>query len=245
MAHQKLTSSALRGFKQELFAGNSDPAFGPAWMWVWNDTLTKEDLRKQVADMSHHGGCTLMPIPEPKEFRPTSMITRLSPEYLSHDYMMLYRYMVEQAETSGADVWLYDEGGWPSGMVCWSLPAKYPQFRAQVINQSELNPAKADTVTIPTTALCAFVSEDDQQMMQLKVGSSYTAKSDHAKVLIYNIDKVSSYTDLLNPKATQQFIDMTHNKYYAAFGEYFLQVVSAVFSDEPKILNKAWSDDFA
>ena len=245
MAQPKLTSNTLRGFKQELFAVNSDPAFGPAWMWVWNDTLTKEDLHRQVGDMRHHGACTLMPIPEPKEFRPTSMITRLSPEYLSHDYLLLYRYMVDQARASGADVWLYDEGGWPSGMVCWSLPAKYPQFRAQVISQSELSPAKGDTVTIPTTALCAFMSEGDQHMTQLEVGSSCTVKSDHVKILIYSVDKVSSYTDLLNPKATQQFIDMTHNKYYAAFGEYFAQVVSAVFSDEPKILNRAWSDGFA
>ena len=44
----------------------------------------------------------------------------------------------------------------------------------------------------------------------------------------------SSYPDLLNKKATEYFIEITHEKYASAIGEDFPEHVTAVFTDEPK-----------
>ncbi len=44
----------------------------------------------------------------------------------------------------------------------------------------------------------------------------------------------SRYPDLLNKKATEYFIEITHEKYASAIGEDFKNYVSAVFTDEPK-----------
>ncbi len=44
----------------------------------------------------------------------------------------------------------------------------------------------------------------------------------------------SKYPDLLNKKATEYFIEITHEKYASAIGEAFPEYVTAVFTDEPK-----------
>jgi hypothetical protein len=44
--------------------------------------------------------------------------------------------------------------------------------------------------------------------------------------------------DLLNPEATQKFIELTHDKYFEAIGNYFGNVVLAMFTDEPSIMGR-------
>lgn len=45
--------------------------------------------------------------------------------------------------------------------------------------------------------------------------------------------------DLLNPDATRKFIEFTHDKYNEAIGEYFGNVVLAMFTDEPSIMGRS------
>ena len=53
---------------------------------------------------------------------------------------------------------------------------------------------------------------------------------DHPEYSVEN----SGYPDLLNIKATEYFIEITHEKYASAIGEDFKKYVTAVFTDEPK-----------
>ena len=41
------------------------------------------------------------------------------------------------------------------------------------------------------------------------------------------------HADNLDPKAVSRFIELTHERYYREFGEYFGNVVKAIFTDEP------------
>lgn len=58
--------------------------------------------------------------------------------------------------------------------------------------------------------------------------------------------------DLLNPAAVRRFIELTHEKYYAALKDDFGSTVRAVFTDEPDVLGrnvdkdkiKPWTDGF-
>jgi uncharacterized protein YjdB len=43
----------------------------------------------------------------------------------------------------------------------------------------------------------------------------------------------TTYVDMLNPAATQKFINITHDSYYSLFGEYFGNVIPGIFNDEP------------
>ncbi|MHB1460008.1 MAG: glycosyl hydrolase [Armatimonadota bacterium] len=227
------------------FAQAGQSEYGPAWMWIWNDVLTEEKLRLEVGDMHSRAPGTLMPVPEPKEFRPDSMVTCLSPEYLGREYMTMYRTMVEQAKRLGSQVWIYDEGGWPSGTVCWSLPAKYPQYRSQFIVQQQITPRSEERVLIPADCLCAFMVTESNTYTKLTPGSQLMATSKTDRILIYHIGTDPHYTDLLNPQATQLFIDLVHEKYKAAISEHFGDTVTAVFSDEPKMAVTPWTNGLA
>jgi hypothetical protein len=57
--------------------------------------------------------------------------------------------------------------------------------------------------------------------------------------------------DLLNAKAMQKFITLTHERYYSVLKEYFGNTIIAMFTDEPGILGRAgkkglkpWTGDF-
>ena len=93
-----------------------DPFYWPSYMWIWNDRLALEEVRTQLQEMAKQKAGAVMPVPEPKQFRPIRQPTRLEPEYLGAEYLAIYRQMVEEARKLNMQGWLYDEGGCPRGV---------------------------------------------------------------------------------------------------------------------------------
>ena len=62
-----------------------DVSNAPVYIWVWNDICTREIIDEQLAEMQRLGIRAFYILPEPKEFRPDSMPTNLSPEYLTEE----------------------------------------------------------------------------------------------------------------------------------------------------------------
>ncbi|MBO5420473.1 MAG: hypothetical protein J6A67_00835 [Clostridia bacterium] len=153
-----------------------DVFHSPVYVWVWNDICTKKIIYEQLKEMQHLGIRAFYILPEPKEFRPDSMPTNLTPDYLTPEFFDLCKYAIKQAKALGMNCWIYDEGGWPSGSACGKVTEAHPEYSV----------------------------------------------------------KNSSYPDLLNKKATEYFIEITHEKYASAIGEDFPEYVTAVFTDEPK-----------
>ena len=153
-----------------------DVSCAPVYVWVWNDVCSKEVIDAQLNEMQNLGIRAFYILPEPKDFRPGSMPTNLTPDYLTDEFLELYEYAIKQGKALGMNCWIYDEGGWPSGSACGKV--------------TEANP-------------------------------EYSVKN-------------SRYPDLLNKKATEYFIEITHEKYASAIGENFKNYVTAVFTDEPK-----------
>jgi len=51
------------------------------------------------------------------------------------------------------------------------------------------------------------------------------------------------YTDLLNPEAVRYFLELTHERYAARFGDQFGETIVGMFTDEPKVLGDvAWTE---
>ncbi len=167
-----------------------DVSCAPVYIWVWNDVCTKEIIDAQLGEMQNLGIRAFYILPEPKDFRPDSMPTKLSPDYLSDEFFVLCKYAIKQGKALGMNCWIYDEGGWPSGSACGKVTKDHPE---------------------------------------------------------YSFDK-SRYPDLLSKKATEYFIEITHEKYASAIGEKFSEYVTAVFTDEPKAYfaasNKELTDKF-
>ncbi len=153
-----------------------DVSCAPVYIWVWNDVCTKEVIDTQVNEMLNLGIRAFYILPEPKDFRPDSMPTNLTPGYLTDEFFELCDYAIKQGKALGMNCWIYDEGGWPSGSACGKVTQVHPEYSV----------------------------------------------------------KNSRYPDLLNKKATEYFIEITHEKYASAIGEKFPEYVTAVFTDEPK-----------
>ena len=125
-----VVGSAFGGFSKEKFR-NPENIYSPAYFWMWNAKLDAAQLNAQVDDMLAHGMRSLCIHPFPKNFRPGAFNTEMSPDYMTKDYLLVFSNVVEHAASLGMNVWLYDEGGWPSGGVCGQIAAADKDGRFQ------------------------------------------------------------------------------------------------------------------
>ncbi|MBE6911671.1 MAG: hypothetical protein E7473_04010 [Ruminococcaceae bacterium] len=100
----------------------------PAYIWQWNSHITKEGIKRQIDEMYDCGIRAFYILGEPSNFRPTKRRTHLSPEYLSDEYLELVYYAYKMAKEKEMYTWLYNEGGFPSGMACGKIREKYPHL---------------------------------------------------------------------------------------------------------------------
>ena len=85
-------------------------------------------LDEQLAEMQRLGIRAFYILPEPKNFRPDSMPTNLSPDYLSEEFFELCAYAIDKGTSQGMKCWIYDEGGWPSGGACGKVVKDRPEY---------------------------------------------------------------------------------------------------------------------
>lgn len=105
-----------------------DVSYAPVYIWVWNDICTREIIDEQLAEMQRLGIRAFYILPEPKNFRPDSMPTNLSPEYLSEEFFEICAYAIDKGTSLGMKCWIYDEGGWPSGSACGNVVKNHPEY---------------------------------------------------------------------------------------------------------------------
>ncbi len=108
-----------------------DVSYAPVYVWVWNDICSREVIDEQLAEMQRLGIRAFYILPEPKEFRPDSMPTNLSPEYLSAEFFELCAYAIDKGTSLGMNCWIYDEGGWPSGSACGKVVKDHPEYTCE------------------------------------------------------------------------------------------------------------------
>ena len=251
-----MTKTFSKRFNQVQFA-EPDAFYWPNYIWCWNDRLSKEIISSQIKDMGVHKVGSVWPLPAPKDFRPNFMPTLLEPDYLSEEYLKIYRYMVKEANHSGIKVWLYDEGGWPSGMACGRIVKKKPALRRQTLGRKEIRPKKGERVKVPEDCLSAFLYQGKRLLRRLTPGREERINIDKGRVEIFSansidpnltrsdkpIDALTFYPDLLNPESTREFVRMTHEVFKKTVGDYFGNTIPLIFIDEAGVTNLPWTDD--
>ena len=218
-----------------------DVSHAPVYVWVWNDICTCEIIDTQLAEMQNLGIRAFYILPEPKNFRPDSMPTNLTPDYLTTDFFELCTYAVEKANELGMLCWLYDEGGWPSGDACGKVLNDHPEYAREVLKTNEHSISAGDVYKKSTAdVIAAFLNNKEI------IEEGYKFVSD-AIVTEYLTEKVISgdtdYPDLLNKAATEYFIDITHEQYASSMKNSLGKNVTAIFTDEPKAPSKAFNTE--
>ena len=80
---------------------NISSEFYPAYTWLWNSSVSKEGIKRQIDEMYDAGIRTFYVLGEPERFRPDVRRTHLAPEYLSDEYIELVYYAFRYASEKG------------------------------------------------------------------------------------------------------------------------------------------------
>lgn len=218
-----------------------DVSYAPVYVWVWNDICSRQLIEQQLTEMQNLGIRAFYILPEPKDFRPDSMPTNLEPDYLTEEFFELCAYAIEKGKALGMNCWIYDEGGWPSGGACGRVLQDHPEYARQTLECYERSLSAGEVYKKSDSAVMATFINDKEIIEE---GYKFL---DDTVVTEYFIEKElnGNYPDLLNKKATDHFIDITHEKYASAMGYALGKIVTAVFTDEPKAPAGAFNNELA
>ena len=124
---------------RELAAGLRQPptAHRPVMFWCWNDDLDQAQVRWQLAQMREAGCGAVVIHPMPDRFRQRDFIAGMKTPYLSDQFFRWVRLAVQEAKRLGLYVWLYDEGGWPSGHALYQVPQGHPEYRGWLLRRRQ------------------------------------------------------------------------------------------------------------
>lgn len=240
---------------------NPPAAFRPGYFWMLNDALDHDAMRVQLRDMRDSGAGMVCPHPLPPEFRPESMATRMSPEYLGEEYFRHYRRILGECRELGLLCWLYDEGGWPSGGACGRVRALDPERFACKRLEAERKPLEPDeSAFVPQTAFCAVLEASGRRRV-LAPGDTAKAVGENAVLWTFSV-KLSTmpyesagrhapYIDILCADAVAAFLSLTHARYAERVGDELGKVVRFAFTDEPAVCytvpgrQLTWTNDMA
>ncbi len=220
-----------------------DVSHAPVYVWVWNDICNCDIIDTQLAEMQNLGIRAFYILPEPENFRPDSMPTNLTPDYLSPEYFELCAYAVEKGKELGMRCWLYDEGGWPSGGACGKVLKDHPEYARQVLKIYERSFSAGDVYKKSTSDVLAAFLQDKEIISDGYVFAEDIVVTEYVteKEICGNAD----YPDLLNKDATEYFIGITHEKYASSMKNALGKNVAVVFTDEPKASLRAFGKELA
>lgn len=215
-------------------------SYHPAYTWLWNTTITKEGIRTQIEEMYEAGIRAFYIIGEPKEFRPDRMRTYLSPDYLSEEYLELIYYAFQVAKEKGMYTWLYNEGGFPSGMVCGKIRKTYPELAQKVIASEKVTVAANTAYVLPEHCLAAFIvakaKEGDASMkpvfMRIMSGTIFASDTEVTEYFAKDECFRNIQSDNAEVKNTEMFLALTHEALKSKFKEHMGKEVTMMFDDE-------------
>lgn len=193
---------------------------GPEWrgkpFWSWNGKLQKDELIRQINIIKEMGmGGFFM-----------HSRTGLETKYLGDEWFELINACADHAESIGLESWLYDEDRWPSGLA-GGLVSKYPEYRQKAILM-EIDPEGAGHQVLAEFkadikgAICLNLG-CGKQLLRFSV-------IEQGKSGFYN---GYTYIDAMNPKATEAFLQCTHERYAKKCGDRLGNSIKGIFTDEP------------
>ena len=223
--------------------------YSTAYAWVWDTTITKEGITSGLESMQKAGIGAVYVIPEPKEFRPSTELCDMKPNYLSDEYFDLFKFFSDTAKKLGFSVWLYDEGGWPSGSACKQIAKERPDLARHHVDCIEVYLMNGMTYTPPQSQksfLAAFVKDENGKYTRICDTLLY---DEHTKIFEYRylrvpfrVDHNEEFdTDLMNPETAKLFIEKTHERYKKYLGEDFGTFITYIFDDEAAVEPDGWT----
>ena len=223
--------------------------------WFWNDKITEDGIREQLADFRQQGvyGFTIH----------ARMGLACSIPYLGERWFELVRFAVEEAARHGMVVHLYDEGMYPSGSAHGEVVAGHPEFLARGLEMRRIELAEELKLNVQEKCIAIIQEEKSEAIPINSISQLPDSEPYWAFVITLSNGTIRGVhegeedgqpnapkaADLLNLAAVRRFIQCTHERYYQKLQEYFGNTIQAIFTDEPSIMGrgakrglKPWTD---
>ena len=211
--------------------------------WSLNGKLEREELRRQIGTLKEMG------------FGGAFVHSRngLDTEYMSEEWLDLVSFCADELEREGMDAWLYDEDRWPSG-TCGGYVTREPRYRLKFLSLRLMSGEEYARRDFGGALVGAYVLKlsgepfpplpglDPRAGMRIESFEKLTGSAPgDALVAAVCVEEQApesfyngfTYADTMNPEATREFLNLTHEKYSAAFGDKFGKSVKGIFTDEP------------
>jgi hypothetical protein len=107
----------------------------PVIFWLWNDTPTEEDICRRLDEYRDKGIRAINLHPMPDDFRHGEFYGGLRIPYLSDEYFTLVAFTCQEMKRRRMALWLYDEGGWPSGSANGAVVRENSRFGAWALKR--------------------------------------------------------------------------------------------------------------
>lgn len=197
-------------------------------LWVWNDRLSETQIRSTLRDLASQHVKQVWVHPRPGLMTP----------YLSEEWFDAWRTSLNEAKKLDMNVWIYDENSYPSGFAGGLVPEAMPESRGQGIHFRESKtppPLSSDIVAVYQKKNDRFINVTEQLKKggKLPAGTYLTAFRRLAGSSPWFGGKY--YVDLLDPKVTQKFLEITMGAYEREIGGSFGVRVPGLFTDEPHL----------
>ncbi|MEW9050773.1 MAG: glycosylhydrolase-like jelly roll fold domain-containing protein [Neobacillus sp.] len=240
--------------------------FTPIPFWFWNDTLTNDEIIRQIRDFKEKGVMGF--VIHPRMGLPKEIV------YLSDLYLDFVETAVQEAANHGMIVMLYDEAMYPSGSAKGLVVQDHPEYGSRGLRMDEYlcegNLEIAITLNHGETLVSAQAVERASKNNQCPCSTQiivvhedtlkFSPPTENKWSVLLFIETYSKGTirgihfgeddgekdappsaDLLNPDAVAKFIHLTHERYYSRLEKYFGNTIQAFFTDEPEILGRGGS----
>ena len=196
--------------------------------WLWNEPITKEGIDEQLESFLKAGIKSVYPIPLPKSFRPNTLRTFMSPEYLSNDFFEIMKYFVHRANELGMIPWIYDEGGWPSGSASGITELQNPTARNLTLGKACVELKKGDAYQKCEGFIGLFRGKE-------RLPDNYVAQNDEELTVYFAEPNIiaKQFIDSTDESVTQTFIENTYEGYKNTVGDLFGEKMPLFFTDEP------------
>ncbi len=236
MLYQKSKKEVL---EEELFQ-NPTSEYRAAPFWAWNCKLDKDKLTEEIPQMKKMGmggfhiHCRV----------------GLDTEYLGEEFFECVHACEEKGREEDMLCYLYDEDRWPSGSA-GGIVTKEKKYRTRFMVMSPADYVESEEEAFMSAAK-AVRSKDRKLLGTYRVMlndegymTGYERVADDAKEegLWRAFLEISgdtpwfndqAYVNTLDKKALDEFIRVTHEKYYAELEEEFGKSIPSIFTDEPQ-----------
>lgn len=222
-----------RDFTQaEFYNPTSENAL--IYTWVWNAPVDFETIDNKLEEFQKVGIEAFYILPYPKNFRPNYFIPDTEFEYLSKEFFVLVKYAIVKGKELGMEVWIYDEGGFPSGGASGKTLTENPKAREVVVCERKVTLRQGEKYVPSDDVVATFYNKE-------RIYDRYVADADidlaeyYTKQADWLAPRHLNSVDSTNKSVIDTFINNTYEAYKKGLGESFSSV-SAVFTDEPSVL---------